>query len=216
MDSKINFDDRMQQIIRTFHGRKPKMLLHVCCAPCSSAVMERLEEAFRLVVFFDNPNLASQEEHHLRATETRRLVALTGLAEQLIMTDYHPESFYNAIHGAEKEPEGGHRCQACFRLRLENAARAAKATDCDWFTTTLTISPHKNAQMLNSLGEEIGLAVGVPFLPSDFKKRGGYQRSLILSREHSLYRQSFCGCVFSKKAWEERKASQQKTGEIGL
>ena len=210
MKEKVNYDRRMQQIIQSFQGRepKPRLLLHVCCAPCSSAVLERLGQAFRLVVYFDNPNLDTPEEHRLRAMEAERLVRLTGLAEQVIVTPYHPESYLLAIRGLEDAPEGGARCQACFRLRLSNAAREAKQQACDWFTTTLSISPHKNADLLNALGEEAGAAAGVPFLPSDFKKGGGYQRSLMLSREYQLYRQDYCGCVFSRIARDKRKTAK--------
>lgn len=210
MGGKTNYDRLMQQIMQRFAGEmlKPKLLLHVCCAPCSTAVMERLETAFLLVVLFDNPNLDTGEEHGRRAAETQRLIQEKGLTAEVIITPYDPDSYLAAVRGQEDSPEGGSRCHACFALRLGNAARMAKDLACDWFTTTLTISPHKDAGLLNHLGEQAGKAAGVPFLPSDFKKGGGYQRSLLLSREHHLYRQDYCGCVFSRQARDKRKASQ--------
>ena len=196
-----NFNARMEQIMEqvSAEGRKARLLLHVCCAPCSSAVLERLSPVFDITLFFDNPNLDTGDEHRLRGEETLRLAAELGLLHQVIISPYDPASYYKAVQGLEGEPEGGARCRECFRLRLLNSARKARELGCDWFTTTLTISPRKDAALLNGLGEEAGEAAGISFLPSDFKKRGGYQRSIVLSREKSLYRQDYCGCVFSRR-----------------
>ena len=196
-----NFNRAMLLVLNRLEGSgvKPRLLLHVCCAPCSSAVLERLAGAFEVIVYFDNPNLDTGEEHALRAREVERLARETGWCSQVIITPYQPEIYRRAVVGLEKEPEGGARCEACFRLRLHHTALEAARLECDWFTTTLSISPRKNAAMLNRLGEEAGQAAGVPFLPSDFKKQGGFQRSIELSREFGLYRQNYCGCVFSRR-----------------
>lgn len=205
--NKRNFDQLMQAAIAAFskQGRKPRLLLHVCCAPCSSAVLERLHDLVHLLVYFDNPNLDSEEEFDKRVLETQRLVEETSWAQGVIVEPYTPDVYQEVIRGLEEEPEGGLRCQACFRLRLHRAALAAREHGCDFFTTTLTISPRKDASLLNALGEEAGESAGVPFLPSDFKKQDGFLRSVQLSREHDLYRQDYCGCAFSKREREERR-----------
>lgn len=201
MRGKNGFDSQMQEIILGMDGSEPKslLLLHVCCAPCSSAVLERLAGVFRIIACFDNPNIDSATEHDLRAGETLRLTELTGWTEQVIVTPYDPAVFRSAVRGLEGEPEGGSRCAVCFRLRLARSARKAAELGCSFFTTTLTLSPRKDAAMLNEIGREAGEAAGVRFLPSDFKKRGGYQRSILLSRQFGLYRQDYCGCAFSRK-----------------
>lgn len=200
------FDREMQSVMTGLKagGIKPGLLLHVCCAPCSSSVLERLAEAFRVRVFFDNPNLDSPEEFERRLSETRRLADETGWAKVVAASPYQPETWREAVRGLEGEPEGGLRCRACFALRLGNAAREAAVQGLPYFTTTLTLSPMKDAALLNSLGEEAAKAAGVTFLASDFKKRGGYPRSIELSRLHSLYRQDYCGCVFSKIERDKR------------
>lgn len=210
------FDREMQAVLERLArgGEKPGLLLHVCCAPCSSAVLERLHEAFRVTVFFDNPNMDSAPEFEKRLEETRRFIRETGWAEALVHSPYQPETWRKAVRGLEGEPEGGKRCAVCFALRLGNAAREARARGCAFFTTTLTLSPLKDAGLLNRLGEEAGAAAGVPFLASDFKKRGGYLRSLELSRLHSLYRQDYCGCVFSKIERDRRRESCRQGGEV--
>ncbi len=201
MRGKNGFDGLMQEIISGMDGtgQKPLLLLHVCCAPCSSAVLERLAGMFRIIAYFDNPNIDSAEEHDLRAGETRRLADMTGWAEQVIVSPYDPDAFRTAVRGLEGEPEGGARCRVCFRLRLSRSTLKAAELGCCFFTTTLTLSPRKDATLLNGLGQEAGEAAGIRFLPSDFKKRGGYQRSILLSRQFSLYRQDYCGCAFSRR-----------------
>lgn len=197
------YDRQMRETIDRLasHGSgRPKLLLHVCCAPCSGPVLERLSASFRVVVYFDNPNLDSRAEFDRRASEAERLVLSTGWAERVIVAPYDADAFLKAVRGLEGEPEGGARCAVCFALRLGRSARAARDLGCDFFTTTLTVSPRKDAALLNRLGGEAGQKAGVPFLPSDFKKRGGYQRSLEISRAHGLYRQDYCGCAFSRRA----------------
>ena len=198
---KPNYDLLMQDRISRLSSleEKPWLLLHVCCAPCSGAVLERLRGAFRILAFFDNPNLDSAEEFDLRARETQRLVLETGWAEEVIVSPYDPEAFAEAVRGLEGEKEGGTRCIACFRLRLSRSARMARERGCAFFTTTLTLSPRKNAALLNQIGIQAGDIAGVSFLPSDFKKRGGALRSIQISKTFRLYRQDYCGCAFSKR-----------------
>ena len=181
---------------------RPRLLLHVCCAPCSSYVLEYLNHYFEITLYFYNPNISPKSEHDFRAEELKRLLnemPLENLPEILI-EHYEPEVFLKAAEGLENEPEGGKRCEKCFYLRLQKAAEAAKAQQFDYFTTTLSISPHKNAALLNEIGKALSEQYGVPYLFSDFKKNNGYKRSCELSREYHLYRQNYCGCAFSKAA----------------
>ena len=189
----------------------PTLLLHSCCAPCSSYVLEYLSDFFEITVYYYNPNIAPEEEYDFRLREVKRLIDSMHFQHpvHLIEGKYEPERFFEAAEGLEEVPEGGARCEKCFRLRLSEAAKIAQAGGFDYFTTTLTISPLKNAELLNTIGEEYGKEYDVSFLPSDFKKRGGYQRSIELSKEYDLYRQNFCGCVFSMREAEERKAKKE-------
>lgn len=177
-------------------GQKPKLLLHACCAPCSSSCIERLKEYFDLTVYFYNPNMDSREEYSLRASEQKKLCE--WFAVPLILEDYLNEDFLSIAHGLENEKEGGARCKKCFSLRLKKCADYAKANGFEYFTTSLTVSPLKDVERLNVIGKSVGESVGVKFLPSDFKKKNGYARSIELSRELNLYRQNYCGCVYSK------------------
>ncbi len=180
----------------------PRLLLHGCCAPCSSYVLEYLSQYFAITLFYYNPNISTREEYDHRAAEVKRLIETLPAHHPITLIDggWDADIFYTAVRGLEKEPEGGARCRVCFALRLEEAARIAAAGGYDYYTTTLSISPLKNAAVLNEIGEEMGKKHGIKHLPSDFKKRGGYQRSVALSREYDLYRQDFCGCVFSRTA----------------
>ena len=178
---------------------KPTLLLHVCCAPCSSYVLEYLHKYFKITVYYYNPNISPEDEYFKRAQEVKRLCQDMKLDDiSVIVENYDPTSFYDLAGGLENEPERGKRCIKCYRLRLEASAIYAKAHSFDYFTTTLTISPLKNAQMLNEIGAEMSQKYGVNYLFSDFKKREGYKRSIELSRIYNLYRQDFCGCEFSK------------------
>lgn len=181
--------------------KKPTLLLHACCAPCSSYVLEYLSEFFEITLFFYNPNISPKEEHDFRATELDRLRDEMGLSErvELIVGEYEPERFRELARGLEDVPEGGARCAKCYELRLSESARFAAEGGYDYFTTTLSISPYKNALWLNEIGEAKGREYGVRYLTSDFKKRNGYKRSCELSAEYGLYRQDFCGCEFSRK-----------------
>lgn len=180
-------------------GKKPTLLLQCCCAPCSSAVLERLKEHFRLKIYFYNPNIYPQEEYEKRLGEFEKLLFSPRFAEkiEIVPSEYSQGDFENAIKGYEKEKEGGARCEKCFRLRLFETAKKAKETGADYFCTTLTVSPHKNAELLNKIGEEAEKEYGVKFLRSDFKKKEGYKRSIELSNELNLYRQNYCGCKYS-------------------
>ena len=181
-------------------GYVPKLLLHACCAPCSSYCLEYLAPWFGITVFYYNPNIDDPAEYRKRVLEEQRLIRELPSAHPVHILEgaYDPERFHSLVRGHEQDPEGGARCAICFRERLEVSARTAAEQGFDWFTTTLTISPLKNAPLLNELGEAAGRKYGVRFLPSDFKKKNGYRRSVELSRDYGLYRQNYCGCSFSK------------------
>ncbi len=176
-------------------GQKPKLLLHACCAPCSSACLERLKEGFDTTVLFYNPNI-EDGEYLKRKAELIRLLNETGWAN-FVDCDHEVSEFYSAVKGLEDCKEGGERCAVCFELRLRKTAELALSNGYDYFTTTLTVSPLKNAKVINALGYELADKYGVAWLPTDFKKRNGYLRSIELSEKYALYRQNFCGCVFS-------------------
>lgn len=185
-------------------GTTPRLLLHACCGPCSSYVLEYLSAYFYITLYYYNPNIAPREEYDHRAAALRRLTEELPTPHEVSVTicDYDPAPFYEAARGLEHEPEGGARCEQCFRLRLEQAARAARDGGFDYFTTTLSISPHKDAFLLNQIGREMGRKYGVTYLCADFKKKGGYQRSIELCRQYGIYRQNYCGCTFSRPAAE--------------
>ena len=195
--NRINYDALM---LRALEGAAEKrVLLQACCAPCASHCLSELAGKTRVTVYFYNPNLSDREEYEKRRAELLRLIGETGWADALDCA-YAPEDFAAVAAGYEDAPEGGARCARCFRLRLEHTAAAAKENGYDLFGTTLTLSPLKNADLINRIGFEAGERYGVEYLPSDFKKRGGYQHSLDLSREHCLYRQNYCGCAFSTRS----------------
>lgn len=182
-------------------GRRPTLLLHACCAPCSSYVLEYLSQHFDITIFFYNPNISPKEEHDFRYAELVRLVGEMGLSLRVKVIEgaYEPERFYSLSKGLEELPEGGTRCAKCYDLRLSETAKLAAEGKYDFFTTTLSISPYKNAEWLNSIGVRLGEKYGVRYLVSDFKKKNGYKRSCELSEKYGLYRQNFCGCEFSKR-----------------
>lgn len=195
----VNFNAEMENVIEKIRKdeQKHKLLLHACCAPCASACIERVKDFFDTVVFFYNPNMDSEEEYARRANEMKRISAAFNIG--CVINDYNPEEFYFAVKGLENEREGGARCAVCFYLRLKKTAEYALKNGFEYFTTTLTVSPLKNADKLNAIGKAVGNEVGVKFLPSDFKKKNGYKRSIDLSKEYGLYRQNYCGCEFSKR-----------------
>ena len=200
------------ELIRIADSTKiPRLLLHVCCAPCSSYVLEYLNTYFNITLHFYNPNISPASEYEYRAAELTRLVSEMPLKNPVTVhiPSYDPAPFTAICKGYEHLPEGGERCTKCYRLRLEDAARAAAEGHYDYFTTTLSISPLKDARRLNDIGGTLAEKYGVPYLYSDFKKREGYKRSIQLSAEHQLYRQDYCGCSFSKRDAEIRKAERK-------
>ena len=194
--NRVDFNAKMNEIILSLNGKRPRLLLHACCAPCSSACLERLHGGFDVTALFYNPNI-EDEEYLKRKAELIRFIDETGWAE-IADCDRDKDKFYEAARGLENEREGGARCEACFKLRLGYTAERAKEGNYDYFATTLTLSPLKNAALINAVGEAEGKRLGVSWLYNDFKKADGYLRSLQLSKEHNLYRQNYCGCVFSK------------------
>ena len=204
--NKVNYQKELDKLIEKLEQTKevPRLFLHSCCAPCSSYVLEYLSEHFAITVFYFNPNIAPEEEYRKRVEEQKRLVEQLPAVYPIRFLEgrYEPEEFYSRVRGLEKEPEGGARCRVCFELRLEEAARLAAEGGYDYYTTTLSISPLKNAQVLADVAIKMGEKWGVAWLPSDFKKKEGYKRSIQLSSEYDLYRQNYCGCVFSRQKEE--------------
>lgn len=204
---KVNYQLELDEIIKKLDPKAPpKLLLHSCCAPCSSYVLEYLAQYFSITVFYYNPNIYPPEEYAHRVSELERLIARLPVKNKvtLIERGYAPAEFYEAVKGLEAIPEGGERCFACYRLRLERSAQLAREIGADYFTTTLSISPYKNAPKLNEIACELSEIYEVKALPSDFKKRGGYKRSVELSAQYGLYRQDYCGCIFSKREREKQ------------
>ena len=213
----VNYQRELDQLLGNLReeGRVPTLLLHSCCAPCSSYVLEYLRQYFDITVLYYNPNITEREEYEKRAAEQKRLIRemneeADGDCKNRILAEegrYDPERFFAAAKGLELVPEGGERCFKCYEIRLREAARIAREQGFDYFTTTLTISPLKNADKLNEIGNRLAEEYGVAFLPSDFKKKNGYKRSVELSEKYGLYRQDYCGCVFSKAERERSKGS---------
>ena len=214
MNAQRNYQKELDKLIAGLNGRRPTLLLHACCAPCSSYVLEYLSRYFQITLFYYNPNISPESEYRYRVSEVKRLVAemLPDSDVTVVEGRYDPERFIQAVRGLEGEPEGGKRCRVCFQLRLEEAARQAQALGCEFFTTTLSISPLKNARTLNEIGEELAPIYQTRYLVSDFKKREGYKRSIQLSAEYQLYRQDYCGCIYSKLEREaiKRRQSEEK------
>lgn len=198
--NKINYQKLLDKQLSSLGKEVPTLLLHSCCAPCSSYCIEYLSQFFKITVYYYNPNIFPDEEYQYRAKEQQRLISEmpTKHPVKYISSDYDSHNFFETVKGLENEPEGGKRCQKCFELRLRKTAIKASELDFDYFTTTLTISPLKNAQLINEIGMHIADEFNVVWLPSDFKKNEGYKRSIQLSKDYNLYRQNYCGCVFSK------------------
>ncbi|MBQ8132832.1 MAG: epoxyqueuosine reductase QueH [Clostridia bacterium] len=207
---KINYQLALDKTLSeiTAANTRPSLLLHSCCAPCSSYVLEYLTKYFDITVYYYNPNISPEKEYTHRVDEIRRLISEMCPSVSFIEGKYEPERFYEMAKGLESEPERGARCLKCYRMRLEESAKAALSLGSDYFTTTLSISPQKDSAVLNVIGAELSEKYNIPYLYSDFKKRGGYKRSIELSAEFGLYRQNFCGCIFSKAEAERRN---QKT-----
>lgn len=200
MAQKINYQLELEKLIKNIPANHvPHLCLHACCAPCASYCLEYLSEYFNITVYFYNPNIASEEEYIKRENELKRLIESMPFKNKvtLISEKYENEEFYEAAKGMEELPEGGERCFKCFELRLKETAQKAREINAEYFATTLTISPLKNAAKINEITETLGKIYGIKPLPGDFKKKNGYKRSLELSNEYNLYRQNYCGCVFS-------------------
>lgn len=199
--NNINYQKELDKTIENIlkQDNIPSLLIHSCCAPCSSYVLEYLSQYFSITVLYYNPNIFPKEEYEYRISEQKKLIDNLPAKNKInfIPTDYEPEKFYNAIKGHEKDKEGGERCFICYELRLRETAEYAKRGGFDYFTTTLSISPMKNATKLNEIGVKVAEEYGLEYLVSDFKKKNGYKRSVELSKEYGLYRQDYCGCVYS-------------------
>ncbi len=198
---KINYQLELDKTLNrlTDENRHPKLLLHSCCAPCSSYVLEYLTKYFDITVFYYNPNIYPENEYRHRVDEIQRLIHELCPQVKFIEGKYEPDRFFEMSKGLENEPERGARCIKCYRMRLEESAVQAKSGDYDYFTTTLSISPQKDSAVLNSIGKAVSDKYGISYLFSDFKKRGGYKRSIELSSQFHLYRQNYCGCIFSRQ-----------------
>lgn len=210
MNQIRNYQKELDMILEKQEITGKTLFLHSCCAPCSSYVLEYLRKFFRITVFYYNPNISMEPEYRKRVAEQTRLIQAyndtQGYPISIIEGDYEPEKFFTMAKGLEQCPEGGERCFACYELRLRKTAELALVGRFDYFTTTLTISPLKNAGKLNDIGERLAEEYKIRWLPSDFKKRGGYQRSIELSKEYELYRQDYCGCIYSKQERDRQKA----------
>lgn len=196
----MNYDILMQEQMKKIKEGE-ELLLHACCAPCSSAVLERLSSFFKITIFYYNPNIDKQEEYEKRINELKKFISEINprYPVKLIEGRYDTSDFYNITKGLENEPERGKRCYKCYNLRIEETAKIADELKINYFTTTLSLSPHKNAKWINEIGESLSNKYNSNFLYCDFKKREGYKRSIELSKEYNLYRQDYCGCIYSKK-----------------
>lgn len=202
----MNYDKLMEEQIST-SNEGSTLLLHACCAPCSSAVLERLSNFFKITIIYYNPNITEEKEYLKRLEELKKFIKKlkTKYPINIIDTRYDPKEFFTIAKGLEKEKERGKRCYECYKLRLEETAKVAKKQGFAFFTTTLTLSPYKNTTWLNEIGEELSKKYQASYLYSDFKKKNGYKRSIELSKEYNLYRQDYCGCIYSKLEREEIK-----------
>ena len=200
---KLNYQKELEKILENISskGKVPTLFLHCCCAPCSSYVLEYLSDYFEITVYYYNPNIFPESEYQKRMNELKRFIGVLPVKNPVHFEEceYHSFEFYSKVKGMENEPEGGSRCFVCYELRLEQTARKAAELGFDYFTTTLSISPLKNAQKLNEIGMRMAEKYKTAYLPSDFKKKEGFKRSIVLSAQYDLYRQNYCGCVFSKK-----------------
>lgn len=212
-NDKRNYSIELQKLIDKQGTVKPKLLLHACCAPCSSYVLEYISKHFDITMLYYNPNITPESEYTKRLDELKRLLKTASFCEgvRLMNCKYDPESFFEIAKGLEELPEGNERCFKCYMLRLELTAQTAKENGFDYFTTTLSISPYKNSKKLAEISLVLEEKYGVKWLPSDFKKKGGYKRSIEISKEFDLYRQDYCGCVFSKLEAERKRMNNDSS-----
>ena len=211
--NKRNYQNELDKIISRNQGNRPTLLLHSCCGPCSSSVLEYLTQYFKVTLLWFNPNLYPEEEFVRRLETQKELIEKMGLSEtvQVLAEPWRKEEYDRATAGFENEPEGGKRCEKCFQLRLRECAKIAKEHGFDYFCSTLTVSRHKNAVLINTIGEAVAEEFKIAWLPSDFKKRNGDNRSLALSEKFGIYRQVYCGCEFSLKARLQPKMQEAET-----
>lgn len=211
---KINYQIELDKIISEIEQieETPTLLLHSCCGPCSSYVLEYLSKYFEITVFYYNPNIYPSQEYWYRVEEQKKIIELTDAKNPIRMIEgkYEVEKFYKMAEGMEHLPEGGERCHKCYEMRLSEAAKLASSNHFDYFTTTLTISPHKNSQVLNRIAQKVGQEYGVTPLPSDFKKKGGYKRSCEITEQYGMYRQDYCGCEFSMERLKKKESEESK------
>ena len=204
-----NYNLKMEEIIvnNQKEEKTPTLLLHGCCAPCSSAVLEKIADYFKITMFYYNPNITDSDEYKKRVVELQKLISKLNVKNPIsfLEGEYNPKDFFDAVRGLEHLGEGSERCFKCYNLRLEETAKCAKKLGFDYFTTTLSISPYKNSKVLNEIGELLEEKYNVKYLYADYKKKNGYHRSIELSNIYGLYRQDYCGCVYSKKEREEKK-----------
>ena len=199
----MNYQKKLEEILDLIDiNKKPKLLLHACCGPCSSYVVEYLSIYFNITIYYYNPNTYPENEYIRRKDELKKFIKQFNNTIEIKESEYHSEEFYKKIKGLENKGEKSERCYNCYKLRLENSAKYAKENNFDYFTTTLSISPYKNAEWINEIGKDLEKQYGIKYLFADFKKKNGYKRSLELSKEYNLYRQEYCGCVYSM---QERK-----------
>lgn len=207
--NKINYNLEMEKIISNHQkeGKIPTLLLHACCAPCSSAVLERLSSYFKITIFYYNPNITEETEYQKRVVELDKLISKLDTVNPIsfLEGDYQPKIFFDTVRGLEQLGEGSERCFRCYRLRLEETAKKAYELGFDYFTTTLSISPYKNSKVLNEIGYELEEKYHIHYLCADFKKKNGYKRSIELSNIYGLYRQDYCGCIYSKQERDIKK-----------
>lgn len=212
--NKINYNDVLNNTIKEIQSKNttPTLLLHSCCAPCSSFVLKKLSPHFNITIFYYNPNISPKKEYEKRKLEEINFIKKLNKTKEFnnkydikfLDCDYNENTFFDCVKGLENEREGGKRCKVCYKLRLEETAKKAKENNFDYFSTTLTVSPYKNSQILNEIGNILSEEYNVKYLFSDFKKENGYKTSIELSKENNLYRQDYCGCVFSLKERNER------------
>lgn len=216
MQNKLNYQKCLLQEIESIKStnKKPKLLMHVCCGPCSTACLGLVADYFDITLLFYNPNIHPKFEYDKRYGELLKFVNIKnskGYNIKIVNAIYNEQEYFNKVKGLEKEKEGGKRCTECFNLRLEYSAEYALENGFDYFTTTLTVSPHKNSQLINEIGNSLEKKYNIKYLFSDFKKNEGYKKSIELSREYNLYRQDYCGCIFSKLEREQQKLDKQKS-----
>ena len=195
----MNYYKKMLEIIDSLNGTKPRLLLHSCCAPCSSSVIDTLKDYFDITILYYNPNIEPKEEYQVRKSEQIRFIKELDCNIKILDVDYENDRFREICKGLEQEKEGGARCSRCYKLRLEKTAKLAKENNFEYFCTTLSVSPYKHSETLNKIGESLSELYQVKYLYSDFKKHDGYKKSIELAKKYNLYRQDYCGCSFSKK-----------------